>query len=489
MSMEVEKVAFQVNGLRRRVDEARSKRQERAAETDRLTDRYREVEKLAAPPVDQDSPQARQIRALENRLDKAMIKYNEAQSIRKTYEQILKRLHEERVGFDNQLQAVEGQVKAREGDLEELRLMFHDATHAKEVARSDLARYQQQVDDERLTRARELQEMRTLIQTKQDMTTRADKRDRSGHAAEDDEDRAQGYVGRAQEERRLEENAEKVTTYEEAFRKIKEATGVTDVNEVIQKFLTQEDTLKSLQAMTKEAQARIDALSEEKVAAKARVEEIKYSATGAAGSHRIVDEFETQLAEATAKCDRNKQKYERAAKVLINVKAGVEHLNDKLEAVKSEIPTVALSDETIVDVLGVCDHKLTRLLDAIRDSADMSDGEDDDKAAAAQKGLYGLGPGVEPSAYNVRIKLPNSDDRAGDADNNLDDDDDDDKVLDRNEIKRRAALNLEKAVKKPKKPTGKSGRTPAKPSNSAAENKDASNTAGAVSKPQQPGIQ
>jgi hypothetical protein len=31
-------------------------------------------------------------RILENRLDKAMIKYNEAQSIKKTYEQIVKRL-------------------------------------------------------------------------------------------------------------------------------------------------------------------------------------------------------------------------------------------------------------------------------------------------------------------------------------------------------------------------------------------------------------
>ena len=32
-----------------------------------------------------------------------MIKFNEAQSIRKTYEQILRRLKEERIGFDNQL--------------------------------------------------------------------------------------------------------------------------------------------------------------------------------------------------------------------------------------------------------------------------------------------------------------------------------------------------------------------------------------------------
>jgi len=49
----------------------------------------------------EESPLMRQIRILENRLDKVMIKFNEAQSIRKTYEQIVKRLKEERVGYDN----------------------------------------------------------------------------------------------------------------------------------------------------------------------------------------------------------------------------------------------------------------------------------------------------------------------------------------------------------------------------------------------------
>ena len=42
----------------------------------------------------------RNIRILENRLDKAMLKYNEAQSIKKTYEVILKRLKEERLSYD-----------------------------------------------------------------------------------------------------------------------------------------------------------------------------------------------------------------------------------------------------------------------------------------------------------------------------------------------------------------------------------------------------
>ena len=52
----------------------------------------------------------RQIRTLENRLDKAMIKYNEAQSIRKTYDQIVKRLKEERVNFDNQVRRDRGSL-------------------------------------------------------------------------------------------------------------------------------------------------------------------------------------------------------------------------------------------------------------------------------------------------------------------------------------------------------------------------------------------
>ncbi len=39
----------------------------------------------------------------------------------------MKRLKEERIGFDNQLAAIERTLKAKEKDLEELVLMSHDA--------------------------------------------------------------------------------------------------------------------------------------------------------------------------------------------------------------------------------------------------------------------------------------------------------------------------------------------------------------------------
>ena len=93
----------------------------------------------------EETPMQRHIRMLENRHDKSLVKYNEAQSIRKTYEQIVKRLKEERMGFDNQLAAIERTLKAKEHDLEELILMSHDANHAKEVAKAELAKIDMQL--------------------------------------------------------------------------------------------------------------------------------------------------------------------------------------------------------------------------------------------------------------------------------------------------------------------------------------------------------
>jgi hypothetical protein len=68
----------------------------------------------------------------------AMIKFNEAQSIRKTYEQIIRRLREERVGFDQQLVSIERTLEAKGRDYEELVLLSGDASHAKDSAIAEL---------------------------------------------------------------------------------------------------------------------------------------------------------------------------------------------------------------------------------------------------------------------------------------------------------------------------------------------------------------
>ena len=454
---EINKLELQVADLRRKHDDVRHQCQFRQKELDTMQDKLKDLEKEMDKLKDDDTPLTRNIRTLENRLDKAMIKYNEAQSIRKTYEQIVKRLKEERIGFDNQLAAIERTLKAKEKDLEELVLMSHDAQHAKEVAKAELLKLEHQLMEEKKQREKELADRRALVQQKVEMNQRMEKRDKMRREMAMVEGGEQGggdgdagmkknmfstAFHSALNEHVMEEEQKKITTYEEAFRKIKDATGVSDVNEVIQKFLTQDETHNNLVVMTKEAQARIDALNEEKSQAKAKVEEIKYSGTGSLGSRRIVDEFESHLSEASSKCERNKQKYERIAKILINVKSGVEHLADKLEPITVEQEAVVMTDSTVVEVLAQCEAKLMRLMDSLEgDQATMEDAAGQEKMMTSQE--------IEMPAYNIRIQIPHdAEDDSGDDDMEEDDQED---VPDRDQVKKYSSLMLEKANKKQKR--------------------------------------
>jgi chromosome segregation ATPase len=105
-----------------------------------MQDKLKDVESNKISYIE-ESPLMRNIRILENRLDKVMIKYNEANAMRDTYEAVVKRLKEERIGYDNQVTAIERSLKGKESDFEELLLLAHDASHAKEMAQAELKKF------------------------------------------------------------------------------------------------------------------------------------------------------------------------------------------------------------------------------------------------------------------------------------------------------------------------------------------------------------
>merc|ERR1711939_847533 len=236
-------------------------------------------------------------------------------------EQIVRRLKEECVGFDNQLHAIERTLKAKEHDYEELLLLSHDAYHAKEMAQAELHRFEQGVMGERNQRDKEVQEKKALVQQRVEMNQRLEQRekllrqqqdlDRAGELALKTTT-AMAELASSMSHNEAEEEKLRMQEFEDAFRRIKEATGVLDVNEVIQKFLTQE----------------------EKEKMKSLVDELKYSAAGGAARRQIGEDLESHLNEAQAKCDRNRGKFERIAKVLIDVKAGVDHIGANLSPIK-----------------------------------------------------------------------------------------------------------------------------------------------------------
>src|SRR5690606_12945716 len=98
-----------------------------------------------------------------------MIKYNEAQSIRKTYEQIVKRLKEERITFDNQLQSIERTLKAKAHDFQELLNMSHDANYLKELAKAEFENARIQFREKKRLKEKELKEKKSYVQARIEM--------------------------------------------------------------------------------------------------------------------------------------------------------------------------------------------------------------------------------------------------------------------------------------------------------------------------------
>ena len=85
------------------MDDLKSKTATKRQQYNQLQQRADELSTISAGLSNDDHPMMRQVRILGNRLDKVMIKYNEAVEMRKTYEVVHTKLSEERLGYEKQL--------------------------------------------------------------------------------------------------------------------------------------------------------------------------------------------------------------------------------------------------------------------------------------------------------------------------------------------------------------------------------------------------
>jgi len=475
LEQELGDTMHQVQNLQRKHDLMRSENNKKQQHLEQLKIKIGELESGSKTFANEVSPEVRHIRVLENRLDKATVKFNEAQSIRKTYEAIVKRLKDERISFDNQLAAIERTLKAKERDYEELLLLSHDAYHAKEMAQAELHRFEQGVMEERNQRDKEVQEKKHLVEQRVAMNKRLEQREKTLRQQQEMEkaserqlkemsatsDLTAGISGDyAQEER------QKILDYEEAFQAIKEATGCVEVNEVIQKFVTQEDTQRNLIELTKTNQDSIERFTREQQRLQASVEGLKFSSGGARPRRedmddiddmediettgpqatlwrpQTIDDLETQLGEAIEKFERNRGRFERMAKMVVDMKAGVYHLSAKLASVALEGESIPKTADQSVDAsLGMCEMKIAKLIRLTEDQGSRHTRILEDEAY--EKKL------MEKNQSEARIKLTDKHDE-DDDDDDLDDEEDMD-VSHRKQVKYNSEQILEKQLTKNRK--------------------------------------
>ncbi|KAJ3150956.1 hypothetical protein HDU86_006212 [Geranomyces michiganensis] len=456
---ELEKFDQKICEMHKKYDElqaeARAKDEKLRGMSDQLADLSREAETVTSNL--QDSPQAKEIRMLENRLDKATIKYNEAQAVRKIYEQIVKRLQEERLTFDNQLTNFEKTLQVKKQDSLELEMMSRDANHAKEVAKAELTRFEQQINEERKEREKDLQARKELVKQKMEV---ADKIDWKKLQLEDQANDL-AMSAEANKEQYDEAREKKIAEYDENMRLVKEATGVFDINEVISKYQSQGDTHEHLSQLQKANELRNEDLKKKKQAITAEYEELKYSGEAKhAHARRMIEEMQQHLTEGEAKMVDAKVKYERVAKLMNNAKAGVQHLSAKVDGIQlPDSAPIKMSDDSVVQILDVCIRKLEHLANNVQ-GKEAPEPVVPQPAAQQPAGeptsIFQVSPSQLP-VYNTRVKLrPVEFEESGGEDD--EDDDDYGDVPDRETIKKHTAQMLNARLKTKQAKKGKKKR-------------------------------
>ena len=184
---------------------------------------------------------------------------------------------------------------------------------------------------------------------------------------------------------------------------------------------------------------------------------MKYSGAGGQSSRQEVEACEKKLGEVSAAQERVKMRHGRLTKVFVDIRAGIEHMSDKLEPVKLDQPAVPVSDDTVVDVMYQCDAKLLKMFNIVGDIDEQQSHPSPEMhsrgTTRASARLLDVHPAAEGSApnYNVRVALEEVDDAYVDEDDEAELEGMEPVVIGREEMKKNAESMLDKATSKGKR--------------------------------------
>eukprot|EP00742_Colponemidia_sp_Colp-10_P004158 GILJ01004437.1.p1 GENE.GILJ01004437.1~~GILJ01004437.1.p1 ORF type:complete len:581 (-),score=146.53 GILJ01004437.1:80-1822(-) len=223
--------------------------------------------------VDNDKMLERQIRTLENRLNKAVVKFNEAIAHNKTLREEIDALRKERLLFDNVYKRLEKEVHERKRDMANIIEISNSAYEVRDQAHGELQALKQQNEREKANHKHEIADLDRIIdqdrKTREFMKMKAETEDTNQEALDDETPKdgidwkkklTKSAWGLATKAVLLQSATSKFQTYEEIFRAIQERTGQKDVAEMVRHFITVEQKNFSLFNLVNEQSNEIEKL-------------------------------------------------------------------------------------------------------------------------------------------------------------------------------------------------------------------------------------
>ncbi|KAJ1340425.1 hypothetical protein BSLG_004944 [Batrachochytrium salamandrivorans] len=187
----------------------------------------------------------KQVRVLENRLDKALVKFNKSLAVNRRMRSVIDNLRRERLVFDNIYHKFEKDLTEQKKQMADIIETSNAAYEARDEAQTKIIALREKAEKEYQSYIQEIKEIdRTLEQDRKlkefmaakslDRSERAD--GMLGSDKKGGKDSISGVKSSSQENLLV-----PLDTYENAFAEIRKVTGISNTGELVQRFKSLED--------------------------------------------------------------------------------------------------------------------------------------------------------------------------------------------------------------------------------------------------------
>jgi hypothetical protein len=304
--------------------------EKRESELTRLREAIRVTDIAHSSGMDESAKREDIRGTLEQQLVDAEAGIKEAQTARKVYTHMYERIHKEQALLKEKLLLMETHLDRKQKESQRKQSLHERLKQKRAKAAQDLDILEADFDHERVVRQNAHENMEAAIKAKEDAADRRTqfeewRREVAVDAANEAFNASAGrlrklfaiekLVGNSLQYMSLQQ-AERSMSTEEGFQRIREVTGLTDVMDIVHKFLNREVEHEQLKSSVKEAEVRREALKEQYDRFKRDTSGLTFDleAIGRArGLYVEVDEHEKALQQARKDHEQSRQKLQTSS--------------------------------------------------------------------------------------------------------------------------------------------------------------------------------
>ncbi|XP_072282742.1 outer dynein arm-docking complex subunit 1 [Pyxicephalus adspersus] len=333
----------------------------------KLSDQRKQV-RGSSGSANQNAQTQKNVKVMENRLDRALTKFNLQLAKNAKMREEIDILRIERSRFDQLYRKLEKELLQTRKEIATVIDESSAAYDARDEAQTKMQQMKEKAEKDLNQHTAEIKELQRVIdhdrRLKEFMGTKTQERSISEEVLDARRRREKEAI----ERKKRDPTEETVETYENAFEQIRSITGEENLDILVNRFIEVEDRNFALFNYVNEQNNEIERLMEQITEIKKEIEEFKAQGVRLEQEHRsILKNIEGKEDEAVKQADGYQHQLKAVMKILDQLKAGIDSLFRKINCDRSVLDEMlgsssSIRESNIMQYLGLIEQKTNELL-------------------------------------------------------------------------------------------------------------------------------